>query len=177
MARDDRIRPTRKSDLDRLRAIERVSGEQFRQFGLDHVADAEPASVEELADYADAGRSWVVTGGPVTGGPDELVGFILVKKVDGDGHIEQVSVLPACQGRGLGRALIGQVQSWAAAHAMGRVTLTTYAHIPWNKPLYEHLGFHVLRVGEIGPGLAQIMEHEAAQGLDPELRVAMGRDI
>jgi hypothetical protein len=37
------IRLGRPNDLPILREIERASGERFREFGLDHVADDEPA--------------------------------------------------------------------------------------------------------------------------------------
>lgn len=155
-----------------LREIERAAGVRYREFGLDHVADDEPASIEVLADYAAAGRAWVAEGAD-----GEPVGYILVDEVDGDGHIEQVSVLPDRQGRGLGRALIERVAQWAASHDMKALTLTTFGHIPWNRPLYERLGFRVLADKELGPELRSVREVEAAHGLDPALRVVMRREL
>jgi len=91
--------------------------------------------------------------------------------VDGAAHIEQVSVVPADQGRGVGRALIDQVRRWAGENGLPALTLTTFTHVPWNRPLYEHLGFRVLGDEEIGPGLRAVMATEAAHGLDPASRV------
>lgn len=57
------------------------------------------------------------------------------------------------------------------------LTLTTFAHVPWNRPLYEHLGFQVLANEEVGPGLRAVMNTEAAHGLDPTTRVAMRLEL
>ena len=57
------------------------------------------------------------------------------------------------------------------------MTLTTFRHVPWNQPLYEHLGYRELTDGEIGPELRSLMAEEAAHGLDPALRVAMRKDL
>lgn len=80
------VRAVRGEDLPILREIERAAGQRFREFGLDRVADDEPASIEVLAVYAKGGRAWVAD---VAGVP---VGYILVDSVDGAAHIEQVSV-------------------------------------------------------------------------------------
>jgi ribosomal protein S18 acetylase RimI-like enzyme len=169
---DLRIRPTGVTDLETLRALEWASGQRFRDYGLDQVADDEPAPIEVLARYANAGRSWVVVGEE-----DKPVGYVLVDEIDGAAHIEQVSVAPEYQGRGLGRALIDQVRFWAVDRGMPAITLTTFGHIPWNQPLYEHLGFRVLSHHELGPGLLEVWERESAHGLDPALRVVMRLEL
>lgn len=162
------MRPTGAEDLPALGEIERSAGERFRDYGLDLVADHEPPDTEVLGGYAEGGRSWVAVDDA-----DRPVGYILVEEVDGAGHIEQVSVLPAWQGRGVGRALIEQAHAWATAAAFDSLTLTTFDHIPWNRPLYEHLGFQVISRDEVGPELRKVLETEAAHGLDPSTRVAM----
>jgi ribosomal protein S18 acetylase RimI-like enzyme len=105
-----------------------------------------------------------------------VVGFVIVDMVDGAAHIEQVSVVLASQGRGVGRALIDQVRRWAGEHGLPALSLTTFNDVPWNRPLYEHLGFRVIAAEEIGPGLRALMAKEAAHGLDPASRVAMRKD-
>jgi hypothetical protein len=50
-------------------------------------------------------------------------------------------------------------------------------HIPWNRPLYEHLGFRALSGEEIGSGLRAVCDAEAEHGLDPDLRVVMRLDL
>ena len=169
---DARIRVSRPEDLHWLQEIEWSAGQRFREYGLDNVAEDEPASIEELAGYAEAGRLWVAAADG-----DAVVGYLLIDELDGAAHIEQVTVLPEYQGRGIGRALIDQARTWALEQHLGAITLTTFDHIPWNRPLYEHLGFRVLPKSEVGPGLAALMAEEAAHGLDPRLRVGMLLDL
>lgn len=166
------LRAARSEDLPFLRHIEREAGQRYRDFGLGHVADDEPASIEVLAGYAEAGRAWVAVDGD-----DVPVGYILVEEVDGAGHVAQLSVLPDHQGRGVGRAMIDWAGGWAIGQGMTSLTLTTYGHLPWNRPLYQHLGFRVLGEEELGAGLRALREAEAALGLDPALRVAMRREL
>jgi len=154
-----------------MRQVEITSGQRFREVGLDAIADDEPPPATVFEAYAAAGRAWVA----VTPS-SHVVGFVIVDMVDGAAHIEQVSVVPAHQGRGVGRALIEHVRSWAVENGLPALTLTTFNHVPWNRPLYEHLGFRVLAAEEIGPGVRAVMETDAAHGLDPASRVAMGKD-
>jgi GNAT superfamily N-acetyltransferase len=122
--------------------------------------------------YARDGQCWVA--------PDEAgdpLGYVIVDRVDGNAHVEQVSVRPDHQGVGVGRALIEHVVAWAADKGLPAVTLTTFADVPWNAPLYRHLGFRVLADDEIGPELRVVRETEAAHGLDPATRVCMRREV
>src|SRR5215469_7650148 len=158
------VRPAVGPDLPILREIEWASGQRFREYGLEHVADHEPASVDELSRYASEGRAWVAVGHA-----DRPIGYILVDMIDGAGHIEQVSVAPDWQGQGVGRALIEQAEIWAVSRGASALTLTTFGHIPWNRPLYEHLGFRVLSPDQITPGLQELRDTETEHGLDPNL--------
>jgi GNAT superfamily N-acetyltransferase len=108
---------------------------------------------------------------------DEPVGYVIVDLVDGNAHVEQVSVQPNHQGTGVGRALLEQVQVWAAEVGAPVITLTTFVGVPWNAPLYAHLGFTVMTAEDIGPELAAIVEAEVAHGLDRSQRVCMQRQV
>ena len=88
-----------------------------------------------------------------------------------------MSVHPLHQGLGVGRALLGRVCAWASENKRPAVTLTTYADVPWNRPLYEHLGFRVLTEAEIGRQLCAIRAAEQARGLDRRPRVCMRLEI
>src|SRR4051812_33822331 len=102
------IRPARADDARALQAIERAAGERFRDVGLPAVADDDPASIGVLNEYATDGRSWVAVDDAGT-----PVGYVIVDVVDGNAHIEQVSVHPDDQGTGVGRALVERVRVWA----------------------------------------------------------------
>jgi GNAT superfamily N-acetyltransferase len=162
------IRSSGPDDGPTLREIERLAGERFREVGLDRIADAEPPSVETLTAYAAAGRSWIALDAG-----DRPVGYVIADEVDGNAHLEQISVRPDRQGMGVGRALINRVRAWA--HQTGRpaITLTTFMLVPWNAPLYAHLGFVPIPEDEIGPELRALRHAETFQGLDPAFRICM----
>ncbi|MEU4667155.1 GNAT family N-acetyltransferase [Amycolatopsis sp. NPDC023774] len=163
------IRLARASDLPLLGELERAAGEPFRDLGMAAVADDEPFSVAQLRPYQADERCWVVDGSGV------VAGYLLADVVDGNGHVEQVSVLPSFARRGLGRQLIETAASWAVARGLPGLTLTTFLDVPWNAPYYMRLGFREFFESSWGPSLRAIREHEAALGLDRWPRVAMIR--
>jgi ribosomal protein S18 acetylase RimI-like enzyme len=165
------IRPARPKDAPRLQQIELATQGQFVAIGYDQVAANPPDSIELLVEYARAGRSWVAVV------DDEAVGYILVGVIDDAAHIFHVCVHPGYQGQGLGKALIEQVKGWARSTGRQAVTLATFYEVPWNGPLYEHLGFRVLDESELGPEMLARGEHDVARGLSPKGQVAMRLDL
>ena len=166
------VRATRPDEWPTLRAIEELAGERFRDVGLEDVADHDPPPADTLGTYALAGRSWVAVDGV-----DEPFGYVLVDVVDGNAHVEQLSVRPDHQGQGAGRALLERVRTWALENGRPGITLTTFTHVPWNRPLFEHLGFRVLGRDETGPELGAVRRAEAVRGLQPTMRVCMRLDL
>jgi GNAT superfamily N-acetyltransferase len=166
------IRAAVPGDGPALREIEVLAGARFRDVGMERIADAEPASIDTLAAYAVAGRSWVALS--ANGSP---VGYVIADVVDGNAHIEQISVRPDHQGTGVGRALIDRVRVWADAAGRAAITLTTFAAVPWNGPLYAHIGFVAIPEDELGPGLAAVRDAETRHGLDPAARICMRLEL
>ncbi|MEU1666839.1 GNAT family N-acetyltransferase [Streptomyces sparsogenes] len=168
-----RIRQSTIEELPVLQDIERAAGLCFRDIGMDEIADDEPLSLEELAGYQRAGRAWVAVNGD-----DRAVAYLITDPVDGNMHIEQVSVHPDSARRGLGRALIEHAAGRAAAEGAGALTLTTFVDVAWNAPYYAaRCGFRTLGEDELTPGLREIRRNEAAHGLDRWPRVCMRRDV
>lgn len=163
-----RIRASHPDDGPALREIERQASQQFRQIGMDSIADDEPLSEAELATYAIGARSWIAIDAS-----DRPVAYALADEVDGNAHLAQISVLPEAQGQGVCRALLERVRAWAMAANCPAITLTTFSEVPWNRPLYEHLGFVVLSEEEIGPELQTVRRDESDRGFDPATRVCM----
>lgn len=166
------IRPARLEDLALLRELERAAGAPFRDLGMTAIADDDPPSIAELADFQQDGRAWVAVDDA-----DRPVGYLLVSVVDGAAHVEQISVHPEHARRGRGRALLQTALTWAARQGLYAMTLTTFAEVPWNGPYYQRLGFRVLAEEELGEGLRRVRKQEAARGLDTWPRVAMRRQV
>ena len=167
-----RIRAARVRELPALQAIEQAAGLMFCDIGMPEIAQYEPWPLPVMAARQDTGRLWVVAGDD-----DEPVAYLMADPVDGCLQIEQVTVHPGSARRGLGRALLDYAASRAAADGLPALTLTTFAHVPWNAPYYARCGFRVLDDSEITQGLQAIRDREAAMGVDRWPRVCMRRDL
>jgi GNAT superfamily N-acetyltransferase len=166
------IRAVRQTELAVLRDIERAAGECFRDVGMPEIAEDEPLPLDVLARYQQAGRAWVATD-PT----DVPVGYLIADVVDGNLHVEQVSVHPRCARRGMGRRLLDHLADQATATGVPALTLTTFADVPWNAPYYARCGFLPLDDSDLTPGLRAVREREAAHGLDRWPRLCMRRDL
>ena len=167
-----RIRAVRSGDTPVLQDIERAAGQCFGEVGMAEIAEDEPFSGEELARYRKAGTAWAA----VDSG-DVPVAYAVAEPVDGNLHVEQVSVHPDHARRGIGRALLDHLADQAAASGMPALTLTSFADVPWNAPYYARCGFRILDESTLGPGLRAVRRREAEHGLDRWPRVCMRREV
>jgi GNAT superfamily N-acetyltransferase len=167
-----RIRAVTVAELPVLQQIEVAAGRCFRDVGMPEVASDEPLPVDALDGYRLAGHAWVVADDA-----DAVVAYLIAEVVDGNLHIEQVSVHPGSARRGLGRLLIEHAAEVAAADGLRALTLTTFTDVAWNAPYYERCGFRRLTDDELSPGLRAIRRAEAARGLDRWPRLCMRRDL
>lgn len=164
------VRVARRDDLPAVRELERAAGAAFRDLDMAAVADDEPLSITELAAFQQDGRAWVITDDA-----DRPVAYLLLDVVDGNVHVEQVSVHPDHAGQGLGNTLLDTAAAWAQQHGLAALTLTTYANVPWNAPYYRRLGFQIVPEDQMTEGLRRICENEQARGLARWPRVTMRR--
>lgn len=166
------IRAVNADDLPRLQDIERAAGQCFRDIGMAEIAEDEPLSVDELACYQESGLAWAAVDAADLPGA-----YLIAEPVDGNLHVEQVSVHPDHARRGTGQALLNRLADHAAFDGVPALTLTTFTDVPWNAPYYLRCGFRVLDDKEIGRGLREIRRRERAHGLDRWPRVCMRRDL
>jgi GNAT superfamily N-acetyltransferase len=147
--------------------IELAAGRLFAEIGLQQIADDPPDDLDTLRCHWRDGTIWVAeVGGAV-------VGYALASVVDGEGHLDQVSVLPEHGRRGIGAALIAEVEAWARRRGDQALTLTTFRDVEWNGPYYARLGFEPIPDEQLGPELRAIRDRERADGLDVLPRQAM----
>lgn len=165
-----RIRAVHPDELTLLQNIEVAAGRCFRDVGMAEIARDEPLPLEELARYQQAGLAWVAVDAT-----DVPVAYLIADRVDGNLHVEQVSVHPDSAHRRIGRSLLEHLAERAVAEAVPALTLTTFAEVPWNAPYYARCGFEPLDDAELGAGLRKIRDQEAAHGLDRWPRLCMRR--
>lgn len=150
------VRAARTEDLGVLQAIEDLADARFIE--LFHAEEWLPAPT---------GAERAAAPGFVLVAVDEqaeVVGFVHVLEEAGVAHLEQLSVLPAHGRRGYGGALVEGALAEAARRGHDRVTLRTYADVPWNAPFYASLGFVITEPETTFH--RRLVEIEAALGLD-----------
>ena len=164
-----RIRLATPADFETLQEIERRAGTLFIDVGLPEIAEHPAPTLDELHE-AEALLVAVATGG-------QVVGYAWVERVDGETHLEQLSVLPEHGRQGVGTALLDAVVDWAHARGDRAVTLTTFRDVPFNGPLYAKRGFCEVPEAEWTEAERQLVADEAAMGLEPATRMLMRRSV
>lgn len=157
------------AEIAAMQRIEVDAGRRFARIGMHEIANDPPPDAAVLAMHIETRTAWVaVVDDPAAGPAGRVLGYALASVVDGEAHLDQVSVADDAGGRGIGTALIEQVCTWAGRTDVGvvhhSVTLTTFADVAWNAPMYARLGFEEL--DDLGPELAAIRAAEVAHGFD-----------
>ncbi|AJT41223.1 GNAT family N-acetyltransferase [Psychromicrobium lacuslunae] len=144
------IRPARPDDFQSLPDIERAADELLEMPGLPAASSPEEyqASLQTLVAEAD-GR---------------IFGLARIEEIDGEAHLEQLSVLPPAAGQGLGRFLLETAKAWAARAGYQEMTLCTFRDVSFNAPFYSTAGFVTLE--DFSAGLAALRQRETELGLD-----------
>ena len=110
------VRVASAADLLELPAVEEAADELFRGRGVLDLPAAAPAVLRA--------RAWRVL---VVGRP--VVGVAVLERVDGDVHLEQLSVHPSAMRRGVGAALLSasvDQARWAGARSPRSATGTSF---------------------------------------------------
>lgn len=97
---------------------------------------------------------------------DPPVGFAHVLDLDGQAHLDQLSVHPDHMRRGTGRGLVTAAKAEAARRGHAAMTLCTFADIPWNAPFYRQLGFREVDESDAPGSVRAIRAQERSAGLD-----------
>jgi GNAT superfamily N-acetyltransferase len=103
----------------------------------------------------------------------EVIGFVTLGYVDDKPYLDQLSVVRASMRRGVGRALLRHAMAWG--ERTGELWLTTYAHLPWNAPMYARQGFVIVDEAECGEEMHEVLREQREALPDPGKRVAMVR--
>ncbi|WP_338332293.1 GNAT family N-acetyltransferase [Acetobacter sp. LMG 32666] len=167
------IRRTRMADATSLPALERDAAQAFCAIpGLEWLAEGDVLPPSAHLPGIAAQTCWV---GTDAGGG--LLGFLSALPCGNDLHIQEMSVARAAQGQGLGRRLLHTACKAGQALGLRRVTLTTFANVPWNAPFYASAGFCIVPPDALDARLASVLAHEESCGLATTTRCAMQLDL
>ena len=164
------IRRPRPDEIRLLPQIEKEADERFRRVGLQLVVDMPGHSIETLRHAWQHALLWVATS-PA----NRPVGFAFMKVTLGVAWLDQLSVLDRWQGRGLGTALIDRAQEKTRALGYGKLHLTTYRDVPWNRPFYLRRGFTELGRGKLTRAMRLVLMTEVQHGHPIWQRAVMAR--
>jgi GNAT superfamily N-acetyltransferase len=143
--------------------IERAADEIFDKVG---VRNLPPPAEQGL--YSDA-LLVLVAGTPP-------VGFVRIIELQGQPHLEQISVLPAHGNAGIGSALLATAIQQLRDRGYHAITLMTFEDVPWNAPFYRTRGFRT--AAELTPALRWLLAREKQLSMEKfGRRVALVYDL
>ena len=160
------VRSATQQDIGALATVELLAAQRFEGDVLVEGLQKKTVPFKDLQAAQSDGLLWVAE--TLT---DGIVGFLVATGLDGGLHISEMGVIPSHGRQGIGSALLRAAKTHARDSRIPRVTLTTFASVPWNAPFYAKHGFTELASTEIGPGLRQCINLERTLGLAN--RVAM----
>jgi len=170
------IRPARADEIAVLSALDDDASKLFAEHGLpielsaDHAfARAELARWQRCAQLGQAFLAVDESG--------EALGFAALDVVDGAPYLEQLDVRRAAMRRGIGARLLAHSADWARSVGGEELWLTTYGHLPFNRPYYERHGYELVPEALCGPGIRAHLDEQRKYLPAPEQRVAMRRRL
>jgi GNAT superfamily N-acetyltransferase len=166
------IRPALPREIPLLPSIEDTADERYVRLGLRRVLEMAPHSIATLEEGRQRGRLWVATSPR-----NRVVGFALMALTRGTAWLDQLSVLPRWQGRGLGAALIDRTAERARELRHDRLYLSTYLGVPWNAPFYARRGFSSVPRGDWPRAFRLQFMIENSHGHPPWRRTIMQRRV
>jgi ribosomal protein S18 acetylase RimI-like enzyme len=122
---------------------------------------------EALAEAIDAGSSWFY----VAVGASGVIGFAqFLRRIDGQGELARIYILPGCQRRGIGRALLSAGTEAMQAAGLSRCYVSVEADNAPAITFYQRLGFRRRRehANFLGDQIVRLVELQAHL---PDLRI------
>lgn len=162
------VRRVRSAELERLIEIDDAASVLYAEAGFELALPSNhPFVVAERERWRAALARGSVYGVDQEG---DLRGFAVLGSCDGAAYLDQLSVHPAFMRRGIGTRLL----EYVIARCAGPLWLTTYSHLPWNRPYYERFAF--VESAAHGPELGLLIDEQRAALPAPHKRIAMVRN-
>ncbi len=176
---DVQVRLAQPGDVDVLVDIDDDATTLYASYGLDLQAPQDGAFAAFAHAERDRWRAAAARGRVYLAVDAErrAVGFAALDILDHAPYLDQLAVRRTDMRRGIGRLLLAHAMGWAVQRDGSALWLTTYAHLPFNGPYYERLGFVPIPEDACGPDVRQRLEEQRRVLPAPGERVAMRRAI
>jgi ribosomal protein S18 acetylase RimI-like enzyme len=125
------IRPARPEDADAVAACVRAAYNHY----VERIGRP-PGPM--LDDYAEVIRDRSVAVAHID---KAIVGVLVTASTEEGFLLENVAVVPACKGQGIGRALLEMAERAAVHQGFGSIYLYTHEKMTENRALYEKIGY------------------------------------
>lgn len=166
------IRAAIADDLPHILNIERRAAVAFADIGYPDIATGAEMPVALFETGLQDGLLWVA--GDAADHPvDYPVAYALAAIIDGIFYLEDISVDPDHQRKGLGDALVAQIIDHARFLYCSALVLSTLEAAPWSKALYRKHGFLKADMGRLPSAIADRFAAETELGLPAEGRIIM----
>jgi GNAT superfamily N-acetyltransferase len=162
------IRSAQIEELSQLATIEQAAAIRFQGTLYAFLADGAPLPIEFVQQRFQAGQVWVAVDLY-----NIVIGFAITREVDRTLYLQEIDILPNHGQRGLGKALVETIQTWAANSGYAAMSLSTFRDLPWNAPFYAKLGFRIQDESDLTEEFQAIRQHEQDAGLPIGDRVIM----
>lgn len=168
------IRSVHPSELDVMASIDEDASALFVAHGITLNVSPEHELVlaerERWRRAAQLGRAFLAVDAE-----GASLGFTALDVVDGEPYLDQLAVRVSAMRRGVGASLLAHASAWAKAEGAAALWLTTYSHLPFNRPYYERHGYVVVPELQCGPGILHHLAEQRRLLPAPRQRVAMRR--
>lgn len=170
------VRRALPSDIGVLKDIDDDASTLYAEYGIAIALGYEPVFARsELARWlrsTELGRAFLAVDAQGLG-----VGFAALDVVDGEPYLDQLAVRVAAMRQGIGGRLLACSADWAREAGGSSLWLTTYDHVPFNRPYYERHGYRVVPEGACGAGILHHLDEQRLHLPAPAHRVAMQRPL
>ena len=162
------IRPAVTDDLPQILKIERRAAAAFAAIGYPEIAAGAEMPLALFEAGLEDGLLWVATDAA-----DRPLGYALAAMIDGFFYLEDISVDPDHQRRGIGDALVMQVIDHAKFLYCPALVLSTLEAAPWSSALYRKHGFLAADMDRLPGAIVERFDAETALGLPAQGRMIM----
>jgi GNAT superfamily N-acetyltransferase len=132
---DVKLRRAVPEDAPAIASLLHASFLEFRPFYTPAGFEATAITTEEVLDRMSEGPVWIAVG------EDSLCGTVAAVARGAALYVRGMAVLPSVRGKGVGDALLKEVEAFAVGHGYGRLLLTTTPFLDSAIRLYERFGF------------------------------------